>query len=103
MNHMQMESIWFWIPSVTKNIWVQTKVVDENDYQPEEFLDELVEENHTLKISYQGVIQAQIFIAQSTIEHRDLRTQIQIFWNLCNNLSFKEDSLYLFAKSLQAK
>ena len=50
-------------------------MVDENDYQPEEFLDELVE----VKVSYQGVIQAQIFIAQSTIEHRDLRTQIQIF------------------------
>ena len=35
---------------------VQTKVVDENDYQPEDLLDEPLEENHMLKVNYPIVI-----------------------------------------------
>ena len=31
---------------------VQTKIVDENNYQPEELLDKLVEKNHMLKVNY---------------------------------------------------
>lgn len=34
----------------------QGKVVDKNDHQPEELLDELVEENHMLKVNYSNVI-----------------------------------------------
>ena len=32
------------------------KIVDENDYQPEELFDELVDENHMLKVNYLNVI-----------------------------------------------
>ena len=38
----------------------------------------------------------QIFIAQSAIGHHDLDAQIQKFWNICSNLIFKEDSIYIF-------
>ena len=34
----------------------QTKVVDENDYQPEKLLDEKVEKNHMLKVNFLNVI-----------------------------------------------